>query len=594
MPLNIYRRANGEGSLDAVGAMINIELPIKNTKTTIYLFGGSNSKNSEAYAFTRNWSARPERFPTDANGNLIFVEGIMQIAGDSEIYFNPLIQSKITDLSFAAGARGLMGKGWNWDLSNNTGRNDFHFYGEKTFNASKGADQTSFDDGGFNFLQNTTNLNFNKEISGVLQGFGLAAGAEFRLEQYNLYAGEEASYKNYNPDKATGAQGFPGYQPADEVKASRNTIGAYVDAELDITKKFLVTGAVRVENYSDFGLALGGKFSTRYKFTDNFSLRASVSNGFRAPSLQQINFSSTFTTVQGGQIAEVKIAPNYSKIAKAAGIPELTQELSTNVSGGFTFSPIKNLNISVDGYMVKIKDRVVLSGQFDASDTTLNSELTTIMNDAKVSYAQFFANAVNTTNSGFDFIIDYKWVTDIHTLRTTFAGNIQKMTIDQINVPTKLNDTKEHRSTFLSEREQSFILASAPPVKFNFSFEYGYKKISAGLRLNYFGEITTLGYGEDGLGINPQVPTDEDENIKVDDKYVYGAKLVPDLFLSYKFIKGANLVLGVDNFMNVHPDLGAVSAARWWAFNNESAGPFDAVQMGMNGRRIYARLGFNF
>ncbi|MEO6037902.1 MAG: hypothetical protein ABIQ93_05765 [Saprospiraceae bacterium] len=51
-------------------------------------------------------------------------------------------------------------------------------------------------------------------------------------------------------------------------------------------------------------------------------------------------------------------------------------------------------------------------------------------------------------------------------IRALFTANFQKMTLDKINVPTLLDDTPAHRSTFLSDREQTFILASAPPVNF--------------------------------------------------------------------------------------------------------------------------------
>lgn len=595
LPTNIYRRAHGDASMNAMGAMFNLELPTQAEGNTVfYAFGGYNGKKSDAYAFTRNWSARPERFPTDANGNLVFVNGIMKNTSDDEIYFNPRILTTINDLSIAAGIRGSSASGWNWDLSNVLGRNYFHFFGEGTFNAGLGAKQSSFDDGGFSFLQNTVNFNLSKEIPTVMQGFNMAYGAEFRAENYQLFAGEEASYKNYNPDKASGAQGFPGYQPSDEVSANRSTVGAYADFELDVSKRFLVAAAIRLENYSDFGFTSNFKLATRLKVADNFNLRGSVSTGFRAPSLQQINFSSTFTTVQATTIAEVKIAPNYSAITKAAGIPELNQEQSVNASLGFTLKPASGFSITFDAYRVQVKDRVVLSGQFSADDSSLNPALTSALRGLRVSLAQFFANAVNTTNQGIDLVFDYNKRFGNNSLRALLAANFQKMTIDQINVPDRLNDSEGHRATFLSDREQRFILASAPPVKISSNLEYGLGKLSIGARLNYFGEITLLGYGEDGSGIAPMVPTDADENKYVEDKFVYGAKLVPDLYLAYRLSDKVALNLGVDNIANVHPDLGFAPGAAGWAFNNETGGPWDAVQMGGNGRRFFARLALNF
>jgi iron complex outermembrane receptor protein len=591
LPVNIYRRAHGDASMQTFGGMFNAEVPIKEgDQLTFYTFGGYTRKESDAYAFTRNFSARPERFPTD-QGDLIEVPGIIKMDLEGEFYFNPHIQTEIQDLSFAAGLEGQFGENWSWDASNTTGHNNFHFFGDKTFNAGLGAGQTRFDDGGFKFLQNTTNLNFGKFYPHIMNGLNFAFGGEFRYENYQLFAGEEASYANYDTLKASGSQGFPGYQPNDEVDADRSCVGIYADAELDVTEKFLIGGAVRFENYSDFGATLNGKLATRYKVADNFNLRGSVSTGFRAPSLQQINFSSSFTTVQGGQFAEVKIAPNYSPITQAAGISELTEEKSVNASIGFSWRPLRELTLTVDGYLVKVNDRVVLSGQFSADDTSLNPSFTDALRNLNVSLAQFFANAVNTTNKGIDIVLDYNRRLENGHARLLLAGNFQDMTIDKINVPSALIGNSE---TFLSDREQTFILASAPPVKMAATLELGFGNFTGGLRATYFGKVELLGYGEDGLGIDPMVPTDDDPSRYVSDRYIYGGKLVPDIYAAWKFNDNFTLNIGADNFLNIHPDLGYVPLAAGWAFNNETGGPWDAVQMGGNGLRLFTRLSVNF
>lgn len=591
MYIDIYRRGNGDASLDMIGGMMNMEAPLKNN-VSFYSFGGYNHKSSDAFAFTRNFSARPDRFPTDAGGNLIFVSSIMKVSNDGETYYSPHIQTKINDFSYTAGLKGSTEDGWNWDLSNTTGRNDFHFYGDKTFNASKGASQTHFDDGGFNFLQNTVNLNFSKQINSSLN---FAIGAEHRSERYKIYAGEEASYTNYDPtgDKATGSQGFPGYQPNDEVNAKRGVVGLYADAEYDVTKKWLVNGAVRIENYSDFGFTSNYKFATRLKAAPTFNIRGSVSTGFRAPSLQQVNFSSTFTTVQAGNIAEVKIAPNYSPITKAAGIEKLKEEKSLNGSLGFAWQAAEGLSVTIDGYWVKIKDRIVISGQFDGSDPDLDPELRGQMAALNVSLAQFFANAVSTTNRGVDVVIEYSKKSGDNRYRVLFTGNFQKMEIDKINIPAKLSGSGFLRQTFLSDREQKFILASAPGTKFSFNLEYGLRKFTIGTRLTYFGKVTLLGYGEDGLGISPQVPKDDGSGY-VKDEFNYSGKLVSDLYLSYALNKSFTIFAGADNLLNTHPDFGVAPGAKGWAYNTETGGPWDAVQMGNNGRRYFLRLGFSF
>lgn len=591
MYLNIYRRGHGDADLESFGSFFNLEIPAT-SKTSFYAFGGTNSKSSDAFAFTRNWSARPDRFPTNANGDLIFVPGIMKTASDGDTWYSPHIQTKIKDYAATGGLKGVVFNNWNWDLSNTTGKNNFHFYGDKTFNASLGSSQRHFDDGGFSFLQNTSNLNFSREFT---KNFNLGVGAEFRYENYQIYAGEEASYKNYDPsgDKATGAQGFPGYQPRDEVNAKRHVFGAYADAEFDILPSWLMNLAVRLENYSDFGFTHNYKLATRIKASKKVNIRGSVSTGFRAPSLQQINFSSTFTTVQAGNIAEVKIAPNYSNLAKAAGIPDLTQEKSLSGSVGFTWRAASSLNISVDGYLTRIKDRVVISGQFDGTDPNLDANLRALMSGLNVSLAQFFANGVNTTNAGVDIVVDYNKKFGDNRFRALFAGNLQTMKINDINVPAKLSGSEFLQQTFLSDREQKFILASAPGIKGALNLEYGMKKWTLGTRLTYFGKVTLLGYGQDGLGISPTVPLDDGSG-DVPDQFNYGGKLVTDLYVSHPLLKKLTLHAGVDNLLNVHPDFGVTKGAKDWAYNTETGGAWDAVQMGSNGTRLFVRIGFSF
>jgi iron complex outermembrane receptor protein len=594
MYTNIYRRAHGDGSMTGGGGFFNMELPLAGT-TTFYAFGGLNYKASDAYAFTRNFSARPDRFPTNTNGGLIYVPSIMKITSDADTFFNPQIQTNILDGSLAAGVKGGTDAAWTWDVSNTLGYNNFHFYGDKTFNASLGSGQTRFDDGGFNFLQNTVNANFSKKFFTIAQGLNLAMGAEYRYERYALYAGEEGSYKNYDPtgEKATGSQGFPGYQPGDEIKSNRSVIGAYADAELDITRNFLVSAALRAENYSDFGFTLNYKLATRYKIAPNFNIRGSVSTGFRAPSLAQINFSSTFTTVQGGNIAEVRIVPNYLDITRKAGIPKLEQEKSINASLGFTWKPLSGLSITLDGYIVNVKDRVVLTGQFDAGDPDLNPDLAQELQSNNIALAQFFSNAVDTKNRGLDIVIDYTKRWGNNSVRALLTGNWQKMEISSVNVPVELSGSEFLKNSFLSDREKAFILASAPNLKGGINLEYTKGKLTVGTRLTYFGKVVLLGYGEDGLGIDPTVPKDDGSG-SVPDRYEYGGKLPVDIYFGYQLTRSLSVFAGSDNIFNVHPDLGIAPGARGWAFNNETGGPWDAVQMGGNGRRLFARLVFNF
>lgn len=616
--LSTGRRAFGDGSVKTYGAMINMEIPTSASgKTTFYAFGGINRKASDAFAYSRNYSAKPERFPATTNGQLIFDADIMHTADDGEIYYNPHIQTNISDASIAVGLKGDAGKGWNWDASNTLGKNDFHYYGDKTFNASMFMIPTAqiqhhFDDGGFNFLQNTTNLDFSKSFASVAQGFNLGMGAELRVEKYGIYAGEEASYKSYHPTDlyypnvdesrapAPGAQGFPGFSPADVISATRSNLSLYVDGELNATKALLIDGAVRFENYSDFGAVATYKLASRYKLTSNFNLRGSVSTGFRAPSLQQINFSNTLTSFSSGALVQSRIARNGDAITKAAGIPDLKQETSVNSSVGFSWKPLKGLTFTADGYLVKVKNRIVLTGLFSAGDATLPTAFTDQLNALNVATAQFFDNAVNTTNYGLDIVVDYskKWKTQ--SFKALLAGNFQKMKVDEIHYPAALSTNTVNKNTFFSSREEAFLLASAPNAKLALSLEYNINKLGFGTHLTYFGKIRLMGFGTstpenpNSTGINPMVPSDADENVLVPEIFNFNGKLVTDVFVSYKISKKISLFVGADNLLNIHPNLGVNPLAKGWAGDNESGGPWDSVQMGFNGRRLFSKLAFNF
>ena len=625
--INYGRRAFGDGSIATAGVMYNMEIPInQNKKTTFYSFGGYNHKSSDAFAYTRSWSAKPERFPVNANGSLIMLPSIMRTTNDGSIYYNPHIQTQIQDVSNAMGLRGIAGNNWNWDVSNNTGNNNFHYFGDKTFNASLIGDatQTHFDNGGFSFLQNTTNVDFSKSIRQIAEGLNIAFGGEFRYEKYNIFEGEEKSYKGYSPNPilypnllpanptaddvknatrtpASGSQGFPGFTNTDVVSAKRTNFSIYTDAEINITKKWLVDGAARFENYSDFGSVLTGKLATRYKVKDNFNIRGSVSTGFRAPSLAQINFSNTLTSFSAGALVQSLIAPNTSAIAKAAGIPKLKQEKSVNASLGFTLKPAKNFTLTIDGYVVKMKDRVVLSGLFSKKDPTLPAAFTSQFPN-EVSTAQFFANAVNTTNYGLDIVADYskKWAKN--TLHVLLAGNFQKININKINIPAALNGTQLNRKTFYSDREEAFLKASAPNSKVSLGIDYTTGALGFRVQFTSFGKVVLTGFGDgqsptgdnpNYSGINPQVPKD-DKTGYVPEIFNYNGKITTDISVSYKFSKKIILFMGADNVFNIHSNLGVNPLAKGWYGDNESGGPWDSVQMGFNGRRLFTKLAFNF
>ncbi len=540
----------GDAEVTDFSSWFNLRMPLGDN-TAFYAFGGINNRDVSAYAFTRSpGSAR--------NIDEIYPKG-----------FDPVIASVVNDRSLSTGIRGDI-SGWNVDFNNSFGMNKMHYYGRETINASMGtASPTEFDDGGFSLAQNTTSLDFTKYFDGVLNGLNIAYGAEYRIDNYQIFAGEQGSWDNYGATfidgedtiiRPGGSQGFPGFQPGDVTNEFRSNIGVYADVEADITESFAMSGALRYEDYSDFGNTITGKIAARLALGEKFALRGSFSTGFRAPSLAQIYFSSTYTNVEVGQIIDEVIADNKSVIARELGIPALKEETSTNMSVGFTAKPMTGLSLTVDGYSVSVADRIVLTDGFGTDDDVIGATLA----ELNVGYARFFTNAVDTKTTGVDVIIAYKMYMQSNTLTFTYAGNFNQMEISNIYTNELLAGKEDN---YFSAREQYFLLASAPPAKMNLNIEYATEKLNVNLRTNYFGALTFINYSGN--------------------EYSYAAKTTLDASVGYDITKNVHLTIGGSNLLNTYPDPTD-------PYETESGGAWDAVQMGFNGTFLFTKLEFKF
>ena len=309
----------------------------------------------------------------------------------------------------------------NVDVSVNHGLNTFDFFISNSLNASYGASSpTAADAGGFQLSQTAFNLDVTYPLEYQSSLVNLAGGVEFRREGYGINAGEPLSWINAGlgaPGAASGIQVFPGFRPDNEVDENRTNIAGYVDFESYLSGQpgagLLVGAAVRGEQYSDFGATVTGKATARYDLTQEVAVRAAGSTGFRAPSLQQLYFNniSTQFKVDADDIdgdgntdelvaLEVGTFRNDSEAARALGIPELKEETAFNVSGGFVLKPLEKLWFTVDGFLIQIDDRIVLSGSFSADKVAGLAA-------AGASSAQVFTNVAQTRTQGVDVAAGY-------------------------------------------------------------------------------------------------------------------------------------------------------------------------------------------
>ncbi|HWP37389.1 MAG TPA: TonB-dependent receptor, partial [Gemmatimonadales bacterium] len=519
---SIYRRQFGDAALQNFSTFVNSRVPVAED-VAAYAFGGYNFRHTDAYAWSRDATS-------NRNVPAIYPNG-----------FDPRILSDITDKSLAAGVRAKL-SGWDVDVSNAYGSNRFHFFVDGTLNASLlEKSPTRFDAGGFEFSQNTTGITFSRLFEEAMQGVSVAVGAEHRIDHYEIFAGEEASWRNYGiVDSVTaggivvpvdrlgrpaGSQGFPGFQPANEVDESRTNLAAFVDVEADFTDQFTMGGALRFEDYSDFGTTLTGKVAARLAPTPAFALRGSASTGFRAPSLAQVYYNTTFTDFVGGVPVDKLIARNNSPITRALGIPALTEETATNASLGFTLQ-VGDFTATVDGYFVDVNDRIVLTGAFEDTDPDIGADLQAV----GVGAGQFFTNAISTETKGVDIVLGYQGNIGFNRVGVSLAANFNDMELGEINTSPKLVGKED---IYFGRREQYFLLASAPDTKIGLTTTYGTGNVDALVRLVRFGEVTLIDW--------------------IDTEDVYEARFTTDASVTYRVSRNVSFTLGGNNVFNRYP-----------------------------------------
>ncbi len=580
----------GNSQMKGGNVFYNFGYPLSD-KTELYLFGGYGKKNGTSAGFYRY----PDGATSIRSGATIYENNVLAIYPNG---FLPQINTDIQDISTTVGLRTKL-HDWNLDISNTYGKNKFDFTIDQSVNYTQffiaGNKQTSFDAGGLQFWQNTSNLDLSKKYN-VLKGLNVAAGLEYRVDAFKINGGEEASYKNYDTASkaASGAQVFAGFRDF-RGEQTRNSKAVYVDLEQDITDKFLVTGALRFENYSDFGSTLNYKLSSRYKFSDKFNLRASLSSGFRAPSIQQRFFAKTSTIFvsQGGTLVQVESGTftNDSKAAEILGIPKLKEETSQNYSIGFTAKPFTGFEVTVDAYQVNIKDRIVLTNDFTGgTSAALKAQLAA----AGASTANFFTNAVDTKAKGLEAVLSYnKRFGKTQSLRTilamTFIDNEVEKGADGkaiIHASDSLIASGQ-LGKYFNREDQSRIEVASPKNKISLSFNYKISKFGVLLRFVHFGKVQYV-----DPGIDPNNPAafpinTYNNNVRETTDQVFSAKTVTDLSLSYQITSQLGFTIGANNLFDVYQD-------RHTHSSNFSSGRFvysrRVQQMGFNGAYYFARL----
>ena len=471
--------------------------------------------------------------------------------------FTPQFGGNVLDASVVGGLRGRTDSGISWDASTSFGKNLVDFFIYNTVNAALGPQTpTNFDPG----LYNQEELNFNLDLAyEVNDRTHLAGGFERREERFEVGQGQDESWK-IGPYAAQGfsssSNGFPGFSPLAAGNWSRRNTAVYADLDLGngVTDRWNIGLAGRYENFSDFGGQATGKVSARIAATEQMSLRASASTGYRAPTPGQQNTFNVSTVFDSeiGDLVNRGTIPSTSRVAALRGGRQLEPETSFSIAAGAVYEA-GSLRLTGDYFRIAIDDRFAQTKTFKLTNAEVDQLVSEgITSASNLAEFRFFTNDFSTLTQGWDFVLNY--------FPEAMGGNTS------INFLFNYTDTEvTDRNPEVVDDDRVFQLEQSLP-----SFRASLSGVHS------FGQVRGLLRG-----------TLYDGWYDVGDEFTYPGRFIVDAEMALDLSENAAVTFGVQNLLNTYPDV-SPNALGVGAQYPEST-PF-----GFNGGYYYLRLNYNW
>ncbi|TWI69307.1 iron complex outermembrane receptor protein [Pseudoduganella lurida] len=466
--------------------------------------------------------------------------------------FSPQYTNEQDDAHVLAGVRGQFGDAFSWDVSASYGRNAIDYGMHNSINASLGpASPTSFYLGRLTQEEKLVNANFSHawNVAGMAQPVNIGFGAEYRNERYGVKAGDPASFA-VGPGAALGldanANGAPGFSTAQAGRWDQDSYAAYLDVEVPVDERFTVGGALRYEDFSEFGDTVNGKLSARFAITPDFALRGSYSTGFRAPTPGQLNTNSTSQGLDTKTLLVFSSGrlSNTDPLAVLLGAQPLQPEKSKNLSLGITWKNSSGLSGSVDLYDIKVRDRFSTSAAFAVPST--------VANPLRYTSVTYFTNDFDTTTQGVDVVGSHLSRLGDGKLNLTLAWNYNRTQVDG------------GKSAVATNASQRIVFEERlPRQKATVGATYDRSAWSVLARLRHYGSWT-----------------DSTGNATGDIFQRFGAMRFVDLAASWKVTPKQTLRFGIDNVFDKYPDEAVFQASRGLIYSRNA--PYDT-----DGRNLY-------
>ncbi|EGQ7915926.1 TonB-dependent receptor plug domain-containing protein [Vibrio parahaemolyticus] len=270
------------------------------------------------------------------------------------------------------------------------------------------------------------------QFSGGLQ-FDLAEVGDITIP---LYVGAEFTtydyFDKYDPQSEAGnIIGSAG----NSAGGDRETYAFYAESMIAFTDELEMNIAARYDHYSDFGDEISPKVSFRYQPLDNLMFRAGAGMGFRAPTLSDLyaadsyssDFAKDYSYCSANGIAYADCPETQYDVTRTAN-EDLEAETSVSFNFGVSYSPIDDLDVTVDYYNISIDDMITLNTLQSMIDEERSSGVSNpnIIRDANGRIIEATAGLQNLgtlDTSGIDLKVGYSYDFDFATVRYDFMGS---------------------------------------------------------------------------------------------------------------------------------------------------------------------------
>ena len=479
--------------------------------------------------------------------------------------FTPSFGGEAQDLSLVGGVRGFTADGFNWDISGSLGAHQTDLFIRDTVNASLGpATPTEFNLGS----NRQRDIGLNADLSyAATDTINIAAGAEWRNEQYETVAGDPASWTvgpyGRGQGFSAGSNGFFGYGPMAAGTWSRRNVAVYGDVELNgLEDDWTLGTAARIEHFDDFGTTANGKLSMRYGF-----VRASVSSGFRAPTPGQqngFNISTIFDPALGDLVNNGTI-PSISPVAALRGGEPLAPEKSVNYTAGVVFDT-GQFSLTADYFRISVSDRIGITSNFTLTDPEIEGLLAEGIEAARdLRRFRFFTNAFSTASQGIDLVSTF---TPLALRGNTTVSAVFNYTDTEVT---------DNRKGLLNDRRLTEFAYALPRTRWNVGLTQQVGRVSILGRVNWFGGW----YDFDSGFAQLYVPSGGIE------QGFFDGRLIVDLEASIALGGGTTLAVGAQNAFNTYPD----ESARAMSVGERYS---EYTPWGFNGAYYYVRVGYGW